>query len=94
MQTKIEPKEVFECLGFEKIDIEYAFGTKLCYKAPGGEYCRLDHFWGTYVVEYAENEEEARLNVFEDGDRFDDDLPKDELIAALQQSIRDELNLK
>lgn len=79
----IEQEVFFEGLDFEPIEYEYGFGKRTCYKGPDGGFYRIDHFADLYVMEFASNEEEARLNVFEDGDTYydaDDDVI--ELIRA------------
>ena len=62
------------------IKVLYVF---TCCLHPDGGFYRIDHFADLYVMEFASNEEEARLNVFEDGDTYydaDDDVI--ELIRA------------
>lgn len=68
----IEQEVFFEGLDFEPIEYEYRFGKRTCYKGPDGGFYRIDHFAALYVMEFASNEEEARLNVFEDGDTYYD----------------------
>lgn len=47
----------------------------------------MDHFPGSYVIEYAESEVDAMLNLFEDDDTYDDSLLEDELIPAVQTDL-------
>lgn len=82
---KIEQSMFFDGLGFEELEINGAS----CYKGPDGFYYRMDHFASTYVIEYAESEDEACKNIFDDADRFDDDLPEAELIAQVQNALRE-----
>ena len=83
----LEQEKFFEGLDFEEYEFEYPFGSKKCYKGKDGGFYRVDHFGNTYVIEFAENEDEAKLNRFEDSELFDDSLSEDELI----QNIRDTL---
>lgn len=79
----IEQEVFFEGLDFEPIEYKYRFGKRTCYKGPDSGFYRIDYFADLYVMEFASNEEEARLNVFEDGDTYcdaDDDVI--ELIRA------------
>lgn len=88
----INQKRFFEGLGFEEIEMQYGYGKRTCYKGPDGGFYRIDHFSDLYVIEYAENEEEARLNQFEDGDVYDDALPEDELISIIQADLKKVFN--
>ena len=40
-----------------------------------------------FVIEYAENEIEAKNNCFEDADLYDDSLPTKELIERIQADL-------
>jgi len=82
---KIEQSKFFYGLGFEELEIN---GT-LCYKGPDGFCYRMDHFSQSYVIECAESPEDAKVNLFEDADLFDDDLPEAELIAQVQAALRE-----
>ena len=84
----INQKRFFEGLGFEEIEMQYGCGKETCYKGPDGCFYRIDHFSGSYVIESAENEEEARLNQFEDDDLYDDTLPEEQLIADIQADLK------
>lgn len=83
-----EQGKFFEGLCFEECEFEYAFGKQTCYKGPDGGFYRIDHFSSLYVIEYAENEEEAKLNRFEDCDLYDDSLPEEQLIAEIQTDLK------
>lgn len=85
----IPQDKFFEGLDFEKCEFEYEFGKKECYKGADGGYYRVDHFGTSYVIEYAENEEEAKLNRFEDDDLYDDSMPEKELIAMIQKDLKE-----
>lgn len=78
----------FEGLGFDEYEFKYAFGKQICYKGTDGGFYRIDHFSNLYVIEYAENEEEARLNRFEDADLYDDTIPEEQLIIDIQRDLK------
>lgn len=84
----IEQQNFFNGLGFEECEFDYPTGKRKCYKGTDGGYYRIDHFDKSYVVEYAENEKEAKLNQFEDCDLYDDGLPTDKLIELIQSDIK------
>jgi len=84
----INQKQFFEGLGFEETEMQYGYGKETCYKGPDGCFYRIDHFPGSYVIESAENEKEARLNQFEDDDLYDDTLPEEQLIADIQADLK------
>jgi hypothetical protein len=86
---KITPDRFFEGLNFEKHEFSYCYGNETCYKGPDGGFYRVDHFSNVYVIEYAENEEEARLNRFEDDDLYDDSLPEGEIIRQIQRDLKE-----
>ena len=87
--TVIDQSKFFAGLGFEPFEMEYPFGKETCYKGSDGGFYRVDHFSDVYVIEYAENEEEARLNRFEDDDLYDDSLPEEVLIAKIQADLKE-----
>lgn len=82
----------FEGLDFEKCEFEYEFGKRECYKGSDGGYYRIDHFGSSYVIEYAENENEAILNRFEDAELYDDSLPQDKVISMIQSDLKKFVN--
>lgn len=82
-------EEFFEGLGFQEYEFKYAFGKQISYKGPDGGFYRIDHFDSFYVIEYAENEYEARLNRFEDADLYDDTLSEEQLIADIQAALKE-----
>lgn len=84
----IKQSKFFEGLDFEKCEFEYPFGRKACYKGADGGYYRIDHFGASYVIEYAENEEEAKNNQFEDTDVYNDSLPTDKIINMIQADLQ------
>lgn len=85
----INQDKFFANLGFERFEMEYAsFGKYVCFKGPDGFFYRVDHFGKSYVVEYAENEEEAKIHRFEDADLYDDSLPEEQLIAQIQSDLK------
>ena len=83
-----EQQKFFEGLNFEKCEFEYSFGTQSCYKGPDGGFYRIDHFGDSYVIEYAETEEDAKLNRFEDSDLYDDSLSEAQLIIDIQTDLK------
>lgn len=80
----IDQRVFFTGLNFEEHEID---GT-LCFKGPDGVFYRLDHFDNVYVIECSNSEIAARRNSFEDAERFDDDLPIDQLIELIQEALR------
>ena len=83
-----EQGKFFKGLDFEAYEFEYAFGKQTCYRGPDAGFYRIDHFDGSYVIEYAENVDEARMNRFEDADLYDDTLPEEQLIADIQADLK------
>lgn len=85
----IDQDKFFEGLGFERYEMEYmAYGIYVCFKGPDGFFYRIDHFGNWYVIEAAENEEKAKVHIFEDADIYDDSLTEEELIAQIQSDLR------
>lgn len=82
----IAQEEFFDVLDIKETEIEYVTGKRKCFKGSDGYY-RIDHFGNSYVIEYAETEEEAKQNIFEDGDLFDDSLSKSDLIEQIQNAL-------
>lgn len=80
--TKID--NVLSELGFEIVEID---GKELYhYKASYFKITYIDDF-KAYVIEYANNYEEAKNNVFEDGDIYSMDLGENELIEKLKADL-------
>lgn len=84
-QKDIDQRKFFNGLGF----VEHEIYGILCYEGPDGFFYRMDHFDSTYVIECAESKEDADRNMFDDADRFDDDLPEAELIEQVQAALRE-----
>lgn len=84
----IEQQEFFEGLGFEECEFEYGTSKKKCFKGNDGGYYRIDHFRNSYVIEYAENEDDAKTNQFEDADLYDDSLHKNDLVRMIQSGLK------
>ena len=80
----IEQDRFFSGLGFEKCEFE----SGKCFKGIDGGYYRVDHFSDCYVIEYAENETQAKYNAFEDDDLFSDSIPEQELIRQINSALR------
>lgn len=85
----LEQQKFFDGLGFEEYEFEYPFGLKKCYKGKDGGFYRVDHFGNTYVIEFAENEDEAKLNRFEDSELFDGGLNEDELVQNIRDTLKE-----
>jgi len=82
---KVDQDPFFEGLGYERFEMEYIYGIYVCYRGPDGGFYRIDHFDSSYVIEFAENENEARIGRFEDTDTFPDDLPFEELKKQMNE---------
>lgn len=80
----IEQERFFAGLDFEK----QVFLGLTCYKGRDGAYYRVSHFTNSYVIEYAENETQAKCNAFEDADLFRDDLSEFDIIAKVNHALR------
>lgn len=82
ISTKID--NVLRELGFEIIEID----GKGLYHHKGNYYkfTYIDDF-KAYVIEYANNYEEAKNNVFEDGDTYSIDLGENEFIEKLKADL-------
>lgn len=83
-----EQGKFFKGLDFQEYEFEYTFGKQICYKGPDNCFYRIDHFGNSYVIEYAENENEARLNRFEDADLYDDTVPEKQLASDIQADLK------
>lgn len=83
----IAQQDFFKGLDFEKYDFEYSNEKRSCFKGSDGGYYRIDHFGNSYVVEYAEDEEAAKNNYFEDVELYDDSLEKSKLIGIIQSDL-------
>lgn len=71
----------FNGTGLERHEFEYGvYGKYVCYKASDGAFYKVDHFDRFYVMEFAENEDEARICRFEDTDTVPDYIPLGELV--------------
>lgn len=88
----LEQQKFFDGLGFEEYEFEYHFGTKKCYKGEDGGFYRVDYFGNTYVIEFAENEDDAKLNRFEDSDLVDDSLNKEDLVQYIRDTLKEYVN--
>lgn len=63
---------------------------RLCFVRPDGSLITLDYIFsfGAVVVGYADNEAEARLNRFEDGDPFSiEELDEDAMFQAILHEV-------
>lgn len=82
--TVIEQAVFFRGLNFVKCNFD---GIE-CYKGMDNCYYRVDHFATTYVIEFAEDEIQARNNGFEDDDLFEDSLPEEELMFQIKTALQ------
>ncbi|MBR0419744.1 MAG: hypothetical protein IJI66_11295 [Erysipelotrichaceae bacterium] len=83
--SKEEFKLIITALDAELYETEDGF----CFKINNEIYrLSLVQDLGGYVIEYAESEIDANNNFFEDLDVISNDCPKDELIAAIIDYIR------
>lgn len=71
-------------LGYEIVEID---GKELYHHK--GSYYKFTYIndFKAYVIEYANNYEEAKNNVFEDGDSYSIDLGENELIEKLKADL-------
>ena len=86
----VSQAQFFEGMGYKEHAMQYPCGLYICYEGSRGHFFRIDHFDNLYVIEFADNEKHARMNMFEDCDTFPDDMPPGELIAAIQKSIQED----
>lgn len=86
--SRISDDEIFEDLGFEKVEFDTGV---VCYKGRDDGFYRVDYCAGlhSYITEFAENEEEARNNMFEDDDLFDDLLPREQLLGYIRTALKE-----
>ena len=82
--SRISNDEIFE--GLERVEFDTGI---VCYKGRDDGFYRVDYCAGlhSYITEFAENEEEARNNMFEDDDLFDDSFPKEEMIEQVRNAL-------
>ena len=90
-ETRLKRKEILERRLSEKYESNTMNGA-LCFAIKDGMYCRIDMLGGQYdalVLEYAENLEQAKKNIFgEDGDLFYmDTLDEEEMFKAMLSEI-------
>lgn len=75
---------------FSELYPEITVGDRACFKLEDGRIIFLGCLpsCGAFVVEYADNADEARLNRFEDGDLFyPEDMSLDKMFAAMRREI-------
>ncbi len=87
-EQQINQEKYFEGLGFERYEFEYPCGKYVCYEGAGGFLYRVSQFGSSFVIEYAEDEEEARDNCFEEADVFNADLDEEELVKQIRTTLR------
>lgn len=76
----------------ERYDMAFQLSGKDCFKTGNDEFIILTGLsWANaVVVEYAESEQEARKNIFEDGDLFYmEELDENEMFDAIIKEIED-----
>lgn len=75
---------------FAELYTEITIAGRACFELKDGRIISLGLLtsFGAFVVEYADNADEAALNRFEDGDLFYlDDMGVDEIFAAMRREI-------
>ena len=89
--SRIDSQVFFDGLEFEKVEFDKGI---TCYKGVDGGFYRVDYCGGlsSYIIEFAETEEEARNNMFEDDDLFDDSLPREEIIEQIRTALIEYVN--
>lgn len=87
----INQSDFFNGINSTEVEFEYGDRKQKCYLCEDGGYYRIDHFSNHYVIEYAEDEDHAKNNNFEDGDLFLDSIPKKELIKSIQSAINENI---
>lgn len=77
-------EEVFINVGFRPVIINDIKLMK--YKEC---YCKITFFedWETFIIESAENLQEAENRVFEDSDLYDANIPESELLKQLKSDL-------
>lgn len=84
---EIDQTDFFKGLNFTEYEFEYGDAKNKCFKGADGGFYRVDHFANNYVIEYAENETEARSNFFEDSELYGDDVPFDEIVNIIRHEL-------
>ena len=79
-----EMEKVFGELGFTPIMINDIRFMKI-----KESYCKLTYIneWNAYVIESADNYEEAKKGILEDGDLYDANMPVEELLKELRKEL-------
>ena len=86
--NRINSNSFFNDLNFEECEFAYGTGIQKCYRGPDGGFYRVDYFGDSYVIEFAEKEEAAKRNQFEDTDLYVDDGPIGEIIKKIKDDIK------
>ena len=88
-EQKNKRKSDLEAMFSEQFE-QVSISDTLCFRTPNGGIFRVCPFpeEGALVIEYAETEDEAKLNQFEDGDRFYlDEMSLESMFQAMLQEI-------
>ncbi len=73
---------------FEKV----AIGDNVCFLLENGSVAHLTVFlnWGCVVVEYADSIEDAKKNIYEDGDQFYiTDMTEDDMLNSILEEMEE-----
>lgn len=84
---EIDQTDFFKGLNFTEYEFEYGDAKNKCFKGADGGFYRIDYFANNYVIEYAENETEARSNFFEDSELYDAEELYDEIVNKIRQEL-------
>lgn len=86
-------KQLFETIGMKHSVIKHSSFESECYSL-NGEFYRIDTFRGSqdstervYCIEWAENEKDAQLNLFEDSWLYPDTMDLQEMLATIKNDI-------
>lgn len=86
LQKKIEG--IFLSLGFT---IEFVGTKQLRYLRYQNCHCKISFLeaWGAFVIESADNLEEAEKELLEDGELYYMNIPEDELLHQIEEDVRE-----
>lgn len=91
MKSQIEERYKSLELRMERLYEKVKIGEWTCFVRPDGSLFTLEYIipYGALVIGYADNEEEAKLNRFEDGDLFYlEDMDEETMFNAMIQEIQ------
>ena len=84
LREKVE--RIFLELGFKN---EIIGEKEYCYLVYNSCYCKITYLnsWEAFVIEYADNVEDASNGVLEDGDLYYLTIPEEEILCKLRKDI-------